>query len=98
MFVRSAVCCLALLLAAGQAAAALAPNFQRARELNAVINAVAVAVPKHPIDKVISQGRDRYAVVAGTCTVIARIVGLPSKPGIVGPRPFEVELDKPDCD
>ncbi len=98
MFARSAVVCLALLLAAGQATAALAPNFQRARELNAVINAVAVAVPKHPIDKVISQGRDRYAVVARTCTVIARIVGLPAKPGVVGLREFEVELDKPDCD
>ncbi|MCY1744024.1 hypothetical protein [Ensifer sp. SL37] len=98
MFARSAVACLVLVLATGQANAALAPNFQRARELNAVINAVAVAVPKHPIDKVISQGRDRYAVVAGKCTVIARIVGLPAKPGVVGPRQFEVELDKPDRD
>lgn len=47
MLARSTLCCLALLLAAGQAAAALAPNYQRARELNAVINAVAAAVPKH---------------------------------------------------
>ncbi|MEI3855500.1 MULTISPECIES: hypothetical protein [Ensifer] len=98
MFARSTVCCLALLLAAGQAAAALAPNYQRARELTAVIDAVAAAVPRYPIDKIISQGRDRYAVVAGKCTVIARIIGLPSKPGLVGPRQFEVQLDKPDCD
>ncbi|WVT75312.1 hypothetical protein QM996_09605 [Sinorhizobium chiapasense] len=98
MFARSAALCLVVLLVASQAAAALAPNYQRARELNAVINAVAVAVPKYPIDKVISQGRDRYAVIAGKCTVIAKIVGLPSKPGLVGPRQFEVQLDKPDCD
>ena len=98
MFARSTVCCLALLLAASQAAAALAPNYQRARELTAVIDAVAAAVPRYPIDKIISQGRDRYAVVAGKCTVIARIIGLPSKPGLVGPRQFEVRLDKPDCD
>lgn len=94
MFVRSAVCFLALFLGAHQATAAVAPNYQRARELNAVIYAVAV---NYPIDKIISQGRDRYAVVAGKCTDIARIVGLPSKPGLVGPRQFEVELDKPDC-
>ncbi|WP_429807055.1 hypothetical protein [Ensifer sp. B1-9] len=98
MFARSAALCLATLLVASQAEATLAPNYQRARELNAVINAVAVAVPKYPIDKVISQGRDRYAVNAGKCTVMARIVGLPSKPGLVGPRQFEVQLDKPDCD
>ncbi|MNT99465.1 hypothetical protein D3C72_2423190 [compost metagenome] len=55
-------------------------------------------MPQYPIDKIISQGRDRYAVVAGKCTVIARIIGLPSKPGLVGPRQFEVQLDKPDCD
>ena len=98
MFARSAALCLVVLPVASQAAAALAPNYQRARELNAVINAVAVAVPKYPIDKVISQGRDRYAVIAGKCTVIAKIVELPSKPGLVGPRQFEVQLDKPDCD
>ncbi|HEV7309638.1 hypothetical protein [Ensifer sp.] len=98
MPIRSICCCIALLVAAGQATAALAPNYQRARELTAVINAVAAAVPKYPIDKVISQGRDRYAVVAGKCTVIARIVALPAKPGLVGPRQFEVALDKPECD
>ncbi|OCP00749.1 MULTISPECIES: hypothetical protein [unclassified Ensifer] len=98
MSARSTLCCFALLLAANQATAAVAPNYQRARELIAVINAVAAAVPKYPIDKIVSQGRDRYAVVAGKCSVIAKIIGLPSKPGLVGPRQFEVELDKPDCD
>lgn len=98
MSIRPTLCCLALFLTTGQATAALAPNFQRARELNAVINAVATAIPKHPIDKIVNQGRDRYTVVAGKCTVVAKIVGLPSKPGLVGPRQFEVELDKPDCD
>ncbi|MNF05663.1 hypothetical protein D3C80_2054470 [compost metagenome] len=78
--------------------AALAPNNQRANELTAIITAVAAAVPQYPIDKIISQGRDRYAAVAGKCTVIARIVGLPAKPWLVGPRQFKVELDKPRCD
>ncbi|MEI2296677.1 hypothetical protein [Ensifer sp. MJa1] len=98
MMRRLILCCLAFLVIAGQATAALAPNYQRARELNAVVNAVAAAVPKYPIDKIISQGHDRYAVVAGKCRLIARIVSLPSKPGLGGPRQFEVVLDKPDCD
>ncbi|WP_457583619.1 hypothetical protein [Ensifer canadensis] len=83
---------------AGASHAALAPNYQRANELTAIITAVAAAVPKYPIDKIINQGRDRYAVVAGKCIIIARIVGLPAKPGLVGPRQFKVELDRPRCD
>lgn len=86
------------LFSAGASHAALAPNYQRANELTAIISAVAAAVPKYPIDKIISQGRDRYTVVAGKCTVLARIVGLPSKPGLVGPKQFKVELDRPRCD
>ncbi|MGF6174310.1 hypothetical protein [Ensifer sp. 4252] len=85
------------LFCAGASHAALAPNYQRATELTAIISAVAAAVPKYPIDKIIIQGRDRYAVVAGKCTVIARIVDLPTKPGLVGPKQFKVELDRPRC-
>lgn len=87
-----------ILFSAGAAQAALAPNYQRANELTAIITAVAEAVPKYPIDKIINQGRDRYAVIAGECTVIARIVGLPAKPGLVGPKQFKVELERPRCD
>lgn len=86
------------LFSADPSFAALAPNYQRANELTAIISAVAAAVPKYPIDKIISQGRDRYTVVAGKCTVLARIVGLPVKPGPVGPKQFKVELDRPHCD
>lgn len=86
------------LFSAGASHAALAPNYQRANELTAVITAVAEAVATHPIDKIIHQGRDLYAVVAGKCTVIAHIVDLPAKPGLVGPRQFKVELEKPRCD
>ena len=98
MPIRTLAAAAIMLSCAGAAHAALAPNVQRANELTAIISAVAEAVPKYPIDKVINQGRDRYAVIAGKCTVIARIVGLPAKPGLVGPKQFKVELDRPRCD
>lgn len=98
MLIRALAFSAIMLFGAGTSQAALAPNFQRANELTAIIGAVAEAVPKYPIDKIIHQGRDRYAVVAGKCTVIARIVGLPAKPGLVGPKQFKVELERPRCD
>ncbi|CAN7354364.1 MULTISPECIES: hypothetical protein [Ensifer] len=98
MQIRALALSAVALLGAGASHAALAPNYQRANELTAIISAVAAAVPKYPIDKIISQGRDRYTVVAGKCTVIAHIVGLPAEPGLVGPRQFKVELDRPRCD
>ena len=81
--------------AAAPAHAALAPNYQRAAELNAVIEAVAAALPRYPIDKVIFQKADRYMVVAGPCSVVVRIVGKPLPQGMVGARAFDVRLDKP---
>jgi hypothetical protein len=98
MQIRALALAAIILFSAGASHAALAPNYQRANELTAIVTAVAEAVPKNPIDKIIHQGRDRYTVVAGKCTVLARIVDLPAKPGLVGPRQFKVELDKPRCD
>lgn len=98
MPIRALALAAIMLSGASAAHAALAPNFQRANELTAIIGAVAEAVPKYPIDKIIKQGRDRYAVIAGECTIIARIVGLPAKPGLVGPKQFKVELERPRCD
>ncbi len=98
MPIRALALAAIMLSGASAAHAALAPNFQRANELTAIIGAVAEAVPQYPIDKIIHQGRDRYAVIAGKCTVIARIVALPPKPGLVGPKQFKVELERPRCD
>jgi hypothetical protein len=77
--------------------AALAPNYQRAREMTAVIDAVAARLPQHPISKIIYQKPDQYRVVAGPCSVNAAIVSAPPKAGVAGPRQFEVKLGAPRC-
>jgi hypothetical protein len=79
--------------------AALAPNYQRARELGEVIDAVA-ATSMDPIDRVEFVDADLYRVRYGSCTVDARIVDVPPEPSsepVAGPRDFEVVLGDPKC-
>ncbi len=78
--------------------AALAPQYQRANEMSAVITAVTDTLsPYQPITKIIYQKDDQYLVVAGNCTITAKIVSLPAKSGLVGPRQFNVQLGKQRC-
>lgn len=78
--------------------AALAPQYQRANEMNAVITAVTETLsPYQPITKIVHQKDDQYLVAAGNCTITAKIVSLPAKPGLVGPRQFNVQLGKQRC-
>lgn len=78
--------------------AALAPQYQRASEMNAVITTVTETLsPYQPITKIIYQKDDQYLVVAGNCTITAKIVSLPAKPGLVGPKQFNVQLGKQRC-
>ena len=76
--------------------AALPPNYQRARELVAVVDAVAARLEQHLISEVVYLDAFAYRVIAGPCTVTATIVPVDT-PGIVGPLQFEVELSEPDC-
>ena len=79
------------LLAAAPSSAALAPNYQRLAELNAVLNnsGVASAFGMTPIDRVEYLSPDLYRATAGRCHVDVRIVGLPMPRGMVGARRFE---------
>ncbi|CAN7517745.1 hypothetical protein [Brucella pseudogrignonensis] len=77
--------------------AALAPNYQRAKELTAIIEAVAEQVPAHPITKIIYQKRDQYQVIAGPCSIRAAIVTVPQKKQTVGARQFDVKLFPQRC-
>jgi len=86
-----------LFLTTSATEAALAPNYQRAKELNAVIEAAAQAIPQHPIDKVIYQNDDKYQVIAGPCSLRATIISKPMKNGMVGPRQFDVKLGQTRC-
>lgn len=88
---------LAAIMISSSANAALAPNYQRAKEMTAIIEAVASKVPQHPITKVIYQKPDRYRVIAGPCSIRASIVSVPAKAGLVGPRQFAVRLGVPRC-
>ncbi|MGD9803102.1 MAG: hypothetical protein AB7E81_01400 [Hyphomicrobiaceae bacterium] len=79
------------------ASAALAPNYQRAKEMTAIIEAVAAQLPQHPITKVIYQKTDEYRIIAGPCSIRASIVSKPSAGGLAGPRQFEVKLGRARC-
>ncbi|MBN9047787.1 MAG: hypothetical protein J0H18_19305 [Rhizobiales bacterium] len=87
-----------LLMIATTANAALAPNYQRAKEMTAIIEAVAEQVPVHPISKIIYQRPDQYHVIAGPCSIRATIVSKQQKKMMVGPRQFEVKLAPQRCD
>lgn len=86
-----------LIAAATTAEAALPPNYQRAREMTAVIEAVAEQIAEHPISKIIYQKPDQYQVIAGPCSVRATIVSKQQKQMVVGPRQFEVKLSQRRC-
>ena len=78
--------------------AALAPQYQRANEMNAVITAVTETLfPYQPITKIVYQKDDQYLVVTGNCTITAKIVALPAKAELVGPKQFNVQLGKQRC-
>lgn len=80
--------------------AALAPNYQRLAELQAVLahpGIVGTFQTSQPIERIEYLGPDLYRVRAGNCHVDARIVSLPASNGMVGPRRFSVEPGKPSC-
>ncbi len=93
-----AACCTAA-LAAAPARAALAPNYQRLAELNAVLAlpAVAGAFGIEPIDRIDYAGPDLYRLSAGRCHLDVRIVGLPMPRGMVGARRFEARAGRRVC-
>jgi len=89
----------ALALGAPPAEAALAPEHQRMRELNAVLNhpGVIAAFRGTPIEGVQYVRTDVYVVRAGRCRVDVAIVGLPMPRGMAGPRRFEARPGRRVC-
>jgi hypothetical protein len=86
-----------VLLAAATAQAALPPQYQRARELVAVVE-TASGILNDPIDRVEYYGDDLYRVWAGKCRLDVQIVGTPTDETIAGPRQFRPEAGQPECD
>ncbi|MFD1253673.1 hypothetical protein DEVEQU_00252 [Devosia equisanguinis] len=82
------------------ALAALAPQYQRQAELEAVLStAVEIFGIARPVDAVRFVDTDNYEAEAEGCTLALRIVDAPQKQaeGWVGPRQFTVEAGEPVC-
>lgn len=91
--------CAALLLAS-PALAALPPQYQRAAELKAAIDAAADSVEGAPIVSIEYIGEDQYQAQTDACTIIVDIVDIEPKPSaipMVGPRQFEAVAQEPVC-
>lgn len=88
---------LSALLLTLPAYAALAPDIQESRELASVAEAVGKRFPDQPIKNINRRDYDIYDVVVGKCRLKAKIVTLPTPPGMVGPRRYTVRLTRPKC-
>lgn len=83
------------------ALAALPPQYQRQRELQAIIadDAVVDAFGFDGIGAVEFVETDLYRVTGGACTLEVKIVDVPNGhgDGWAGPREFALEVGKPVC-
>ncbi len=70
----AALTALTLLAGPAPASAALTPSKERAKEVNAVVDAVQKKLPQHPINTVMYIRSNNFEVLAGPCTVRAHIV------------------------
>ena len=81
--------------------AALPPQYQRQRELLAIIESEAVTAEfgMDGIESVEYLGEDRYRVTGGNCTLEVTIVDVPNThpAGFTGPREFAVEIGETAC-
>jgi hypothetical protein len=88
--------------AAVPALAALPPYYQRASEIQAILDSdeVREKLKQMPIDAITSTDADVYQVVGGDCRLEVTVVDVlqeASKPPVVGPRQFTLEVGEADC-
>ena len=93
---KAALSIAALILLPTTSLAALPPQYQRAAEMRAVIDAAAHVLGTE-IESVRFLELDRYEVRAGPCILLVDIVGRPQEPGLVGPRQFDAVPGAPVC-
>lgn len=79
--------------------AALAPNYQRLAELQAILGEAAVteALKARPIDRIEFIKTDLYRVTAGPCQADIALADLPQEAGRVGPRQFTLKVVASAC-
>lgn len=92
----------ALALATGtmNAGAALSPYYQSVREIEAIVGDQRVSDALQygePILSIASTGNDIYEVRTSRCTLTVKIVDVPSDPEIMGPRKFDLQVGRADC-
>ena len=91
------VVALALLASGGAASAALPPQYQRANELAAVVEAATRALDA-PVDAVEYVSPDLYRARAGACAQEVSVVDEPATDHpSAGPRRFETRVGEPAC-
>jgi hypothetical protein len=88
-----------LLGAATAATAALAPNYERLRELEAILQNQEL-IQKLGIQSITSieaAGDATYTVRTATCTVVVTLVSTPNAPPLLGPWQFTIQIGEPQC-
>ena len=82
--------------------AALPPQYQRQRELQAIVDSIDVvdAFGFDGVDSIEYVGDDIYRVRGGACSLEVTIVDLPNThgEGWAGPREFKIEVGMPVCE
>ena len=91
---------LSVLLVPVGARAALPPTWQSAKEITAIVNDQRVHDAlkyEEPILSVGVSAPDTYAVRTERCTLTVKIVDKPAKPGLIGPRQFDLDVGAATC-
>ncbi len=82
------------------ARAALPPYWQSAKEIATIVNDERVHDALKYEEPIISIGvtaPDAYELKTGRCTLTVKIVDKPAKPGLMGPRQFDLDVGEATC-
>jgi len=85
---------------AGAVSAALAPNYERLRELEAILEnqELIQKLGIQPIVGIEATGDSTYTVRTANCTLVVTLVSTPNAPPILGPWQFTIHVGDPRCD
>jgi len=81
------------------ASAALAPNYERLRELEAILGDqdLIQKLGIQPIVAIEATGSSIYTVRTEKCTVAVTLAGAANAPAIPGPWQFTIQVGEPQC-
>ncbi len=87
-------------LSTGPALAALAPKYERLRQLREVVGAPGLmeVLGDDPVERIEAVGPGVYRVTTGRCAVEARVVPGDMPAGMTGPSPLSVRFGMRLCD